>query len=51
MGKIKWYAKFIWLYTTSMFVPTEIQTKRVEAALKEYDAWKAAEAERKAAKA
>ena len=35
MRKLKRFAKFAWLYTTSMFLPTAIVTPRVEAALKE----------------
>jgi hypothetical protein len=37
MNKLKRYAKFAWLYTTSLFLPTAIVTERVEKALKEMD--------------
>lgn len=37
MGKIKRWAKFAWLYTSSMFLPTAIVTPRVEKALKELE--------------
>lgn len=50
MGKLKWYAKFIWLYGSSLFLPTAVVTPRVEKAVKEYEDWKQAEAARKEAK-
>ena len=48
MNKLKSYAKFAWLYTTSMFLPTAIVTPRVEAALKEIEEEKRRDAERRA---
>jgi hypothetical protein len=38
MSKFRWYCKFAWLYTTSMFLPTAIITPRIEKAVKEYEA-------------
>ena len=35
MSNLKRYAKFAWLYTTSLFLPTAIITPRIERALKE----------------
>ena len=37
MTKLKLYAKFCWIYTTSMFLPTAILTPRIEKALAELD--------------
>jgi hypothetical protein len=37
MGKIRRWAKFAWLYTSSMFLPTAIVTPRVEKALQELE--------------
>lgn len=37
MKKMKLYAKFCWIYTTSMFLPTALLIPRVEAALVELD--------------
>jgi hypothetical protein len=37
MGKIKRVAKFVWLYASSMFLPTAVVTPRVEKALKEFE--------------
>jgi hypothetical protein len=35
---MRWYAKFAWLYTTSMFLPTAVITPRIEKAVAEYEA-------------
>lgn len=48
MSPLKKFAKFAWLYTTSMFLPTAIMTERVERALKEIEE---ADAREKAARA
>lgn len=40
MNKMKWWAKFAWLYTTSMFLPTAIISPRIEKAVAEYEAEK-----------
>jgi hypothetical protein len=37
MSKVKRVAKFVWLYATSMFLPTAVVTPRVEKALKEFE--------------
>jgi hypothetical protein len=37
MRKVKRVAKFVWLYLSSMFLPTALVTARVEKALKEFD--------------
>lgn len=37
MKKIKRVAKFIWLYASSLFLPTALVTPRVEKALKEIE--------------
>lgn len=38
MSKFRWYAKFAWLYTTSLFLPTAVITPRIEKAVAEYEA-------------
>lgn len=50
MNKLKWYAKFAWLYTSAMFLPTAIITPRIEKAVEEYEAAKRREAELKASR-
>jgi hypothetical protein len=47
MGKLMMYAKFAWVYTTSLFLPTAIVTPRVQKLLEEYEAMKAADAAKK----
>ena len=37
MTLVKMYIKFLWIYTTSMFLPTAIITPRIERALKELE--------------
>lgn len=44
MTKLRMYAKFAWIYTTSMFLPTAIITPRITKALEELE-----EAKRRAA--
>lgn len=45
MSKLQWYAKFAWLYATSMFLPTAIITPRIEKAVQAYEADMKAQAE------
>jgi hypothetical protein len=47
MGKFKLYAKFAWVYTTSLFLPTAIITPRIQKVVKEYEEMKQQEASRK----
>ena len=37
VGKIKMYARFVWIYTTSLFLPTQMMEERVGKALKELE--------------
>lgn len=48
MNKIKRWGKFVWLYASSLFLPTEIVTGRVEKALKQFEEEKRLEEEEKA---
>lgn len=47
MGKLKMYARFAWVYTTSLFLPTAIVTPRVQKLLEEWEAMKAADEAKK----
>jgi hypothetical protein len=48
MTKIKRWGKFIWLYASSLFLPTAIVTERVEKALKQFEEETKREEEEKA---
>ena len=41
MGKFMMYVKFVWIYTTSMFLPTQVMEARVGKAMKELEEAKA----------
>jgi hypothetical protein len=51
MTKIKRWGKFIWLYASSLFLPTAIVTERVEKALKQFEEETQREEEEKARRA
>ncbi|HEY9722008.1 MAG TPA: hypothetical protein V6D47_08330 [Oscillatoriaceae cyanobacterium] len=50
MRKLMMVAKFAWIYTSSMFLPTTMLTSRIEKALHEFDEEKQRQAERVAAR-
>jgi hypothetical protein len=50
MKKIKRVAKFVWLYASSLFLPTALVTPRVEKALREVEEEDRREAEQAVAR-